>query len=217
VPALDEVEEGHTGLSLVPEAGAIEQLAFERGKEALRHRVVVASPTLPMSMRHFLHPVMPTSPSSFMSRPGENIERLSIFSNEERLVMNTPMGRLLMLSLALAAAGCSHRPQAPPAGFELLAYVDTQPVLKQCHAYEVSVSTNRVFVPVRFGVTADGRVVNARARPLYRGTVITPEVAATLTAAEMAVTSCEYYPATLAGNPVAVHDMGTMFILTRQP
>ena len=42
VPALDEVEDRDAGLGLRAEAVAIEQLAFERGEEALAHRVVVS-------------------------------------------------------------------------------------------------------------------------------------------------------------------------------
>jgi hypothetical protein len=43
VPALDEVEDGKAGLDVVLEAGSIEELALERGEEALAHRVVVAT------------------------------------------------------------------------------------------------------------------------------------------------------------------------------
>jgi hypothetical protein len=42
VPALDELEHGHAGLGLGFEAAAGEQLALERGEEALAHRVVEA-------------------------------------------------------------------------------------------------------------------------------------------------------------------------------
>ena len=42
VEALDEVEHGEFGFGAVDEARPIEQLAFERGEEALAHRVVVA-------------------------------------------------------------------------------------------------------------------------------------------------------------------------------
>ncbi len=42
VPALDEVEDRHAGLGLGVKRLLIEQLALERGKEALTHRVVVA-------------------------------------------------------------------------------------------------------------------------------------------------------------------------------
>lgn len=41
VPALDEPEDGHAGLRLGSELSPVEQLAFERGEEALAHRVVV--------------------------------------------------------------------------------------------------------------------------------------------------------------------------------
>src|ERR1700687_187409 len=41
VEALDEFEDGHARFGLVLEATPIKQLAFERGEEALRHRVVV--------------------------------------------------------------------------------------------------------------------------------------------------------------------------------
>jgi hypothetical protein len=40
VPALDEVEDRHTRLDLGLEAAPVEQLAFERGEEALIHGVV---------------------------------------------------------------------------------------------------------------------------------------------------------------------------------
>src|ERR1700687_1146886 len=40
VEALDEFEDGHARFGLVLEATPIKQLAFERGEEALRHRVV---------------------------------------------------------------------------------------------------------------------------------------------------------------------------------
>jgi hypothetical protein len=41
IPAFDEIKNLHACLSLVSEAGAIEQFALERGKEALTHRVVI--------------------------------------------------------------------------------------------------------------------------------------------------------------------------------
>src|ERR1700687_762532 len=41
VEALDEFEDGHARFGLVLEATPIKQLAFKRGEEALRHRVVV--------------------------------------------------------------------------------------------------------------------------------------------------------------------------------
>ena len=41
VETLDELEDGNARLGLRPEATPIEQLAFERGEEALRHCVVV--------------------------------------------------------------------------------------------------------------------------------------------------------------------------------
>ena len=41
VPALDEVEDSETSLDLVLETRSIEELALERGEEALAHRVVV--------------------------------------------------------------------------------------------------------------------------------------------------------------------------------
>ena len=40
VPTLDEFEDGHAGLALGFKATAVEQFAFERGKEALAHRVI---------------------------------------------------------------------------------------------------------------------------------------------------------------------------------
>jgi hypothetical protein len=51
VPALNEVEDGHTGLSLVPETGAIEQLAFKRAKKLSHIALSYASPTLPIDGR----------------------------------------------------------------------------------------------------------------------------------------------------------------------
>ena len=42
VPAFDELEDCHAGLDLGFEAAAVEQFAFERGKEALAHRVIEA-------------------------------------------------------------------------------------------------------------------------------------------------------------------------------
>lgn len=42
VPALDEVEDGHPRLCLRAEAAPVDQLALQRGEEALAHRVVVA-------------------------------------------------------------------------------------------------------------------------------------------------------------------------------
>lgn len=42
VPALDEVEDRHTGFALVAEPMAVEQLALQGREEALTHRVVVA-------------------------------------------------------------------------------------------------------------------------------------------------------------------------------
>ena len=42
VPALDPLEQRHPGFGLAPEAPAIEQLALERGEEALGHRVIVS-------------------------------------------------------------------------------------------------------------------------------------------------------------------------------
>lgn len=41
VEALDKLEDGNARLGLRLKATLIEQLAFERGKEALRHRIVV--------------------------------------------------------------------------------------------------------------------------------------------------------------------------------
>ena len=40
VPAFDELEDRHAGLAVGFEAAAVEQFAFERGKEALAHRVI---------------------------------------------------------------------------------------------------------------------------------------------------------------------------------
>src|SRR2546428_11413283 len=42
VPTLDEFEDGHARFNLGFEAAAVEQFAFERGKEALAHRVIEA-------------------------------------------------------------------------------------------------------------------------------------------------------------------------------
>src|SRR6266851_9891533 len=42
VPALDELKHGHARFALGFEAAAVEQFAFERGKEALAHRVIEA-------------------------------------------------------------------------------------------------------------------------------------------------------------------------------
>ncbi len=42
VPPLDEVEDRHAGLDLGAKRLRVEQLALERGEEALAHRVVVA-------------------------------------------------------------------------------------------------------------------------------------------------------------------------------
>src|SRR5229473_954222 len=42
VPAFDELEDCHAGLALGFEAAAVEQFTFERGKEALAHRVIEA-------------------------------------------------------------------------------------------------------------------------------------------------------------------------------
>src|SRR3989338_9306715 len=42
VETLDEVEDGHAGLGLGPEAAAVEQLALEGCEEALTHRVIEA-------------------------------------------------------------------------------------------------------------------------------------------------------------------------------
>ena len=41
VLSLDEVEDRHTRLDLILEAGSIEELAFECGEEALAHRIVI--------------------------------------------------------------------------------------------------------------------------------------------------------------------------------
>jgi len=40
VPSLDEIEHRHAGLDLGLEPAAVEQLAFERGEEALAHGIV---------------------------------------------------------------------------------------------------------------------------------------------------------------------------------
>src|SRR5712692_8736609 len=42
VPAFDELEDCHAGLDLGFEAAAVEQFTFERGEEALAHRVIEA-------------------------------------------------------------------------------------------------------------------------------------------------------------------------------
>jgi len=42
VPALDELKHGQAGFSMIPEPAPIQELAFERGKEALGHGVVIA-------------------------------------------------------------------------------------------------------------------------------------------------------------------------------
>src|SRR5713226_5429690 len=42
VPAFDELEDRHAGLALGFEAAAVEQFAFECGKETLAHRVIEA-------------------------------------------------------------------------------------------------------------------------------------------------------------------------------
>jgi hypothetical protein len=42
VPALDEIEDGEACLGVGPEGVAVDELALERGKEALTHRIVVA-------------------------------------------------------------------------------------------------------------------------------------------------------------------------------
>ena len=44
VPALDELEDRHTGLGLGLELPPFEQLAFKRGEEALTHGVIVGFP-----------------------------------------------------------------------------------------------------------------------------------------------------------------------------
>ena len=44
VPAFDELEYGHAVLRLGGKRAPIEQLAFQRGEEALAHRVVVGIP-----------------------------------------------------------------------------------------------------------------------------------------------------------------------------
>ena len=51
VPAFDELEDRHAGFDLGFEAAAVEQFAFEGGKEALAHGVVEASPTEPIEGR----------------------------------------------------------------------------------------------------------------------------------------------------------------------
>ena len=40
VPSLDELEDRQAGLGLGLELAPVEQLAFERGEEALAHRIV---------------------------------------------------------------------------------------------------------------------------------------------------------------------------------
>src|ERR1700761_6403853 len=44
VPALDPLKHRHLGFRLTLEAPTIEYFAFQRGKEALRHRVVIGVP-----------------------------------------------------------------------------------------------------------------------------------------------------------------------------
>ena len=44
VPALDVLEDRHAGFNLVSERETVKELAFEGGKEALAHGVVVAIP-----------------------------------------------------------------------------------------------------------------------------------------------------------------------------
>lgn len=41
VPALDELEDGHTGLSLGLELAPVEQFTFQGGEEAFAHGVVI--------------------------------------------------------------------------------------------------------------------------------------------------------------------------------
>ena len=52
VPALDELEDRHTRLGLRLETVPVNQLAFERGKEALGHRIVVAIADRPHRRPH---------------------------------------------------------------------------------------------------------------------------------------------------------------------
>src|SRR5712692_10597301 len=42
IPAFDEIEDCHAGLDLGFETAAVEQFAFERGKETFAHRVIEA-------------------------------------------------------------------------------------------------------------------------------------------------------------------------------
>ena len=42
VPALDELNDGHSGLGLGLELAPVEQFAFERREEALAHGVVIS-------------------------------------------------------------------------------------------------------------------------------------------------------------------------------
>jgi hypothetical protein len=124
---------------------------------------------------------------------------------------------LLITGILLLAAGCSHRPKAPE-GFYLLSEIDRPPVLRQCHGY-IAPAMGRgitiVGVPVRFDVTAEGRVVNARARTtrLMMNLGPTEVVEPLMNTAELAASTCEYFPGTLAGHPVAVHDFGMTIIL----
>ena len=47
VPALDEVEDGHSGVGLGREAATVQQFALEGGEEALTEGVVVGVPHAP--------------------------------------------------------------------------------------------------------------------------------------------------------------------------
>ena len=42
VPSFDELEDGHAGLGVRAQAYPVDELALERGKEALAHGIVVA-------------------------------------------------------------------------------------------------------------------------------------------------------------------------------
>jgi len=52
VPALDELEDDLAGLRLGAELPPVEQLAFERGEEALAHRIVVRITDRPHRLTH---------------------------------------------------------------------------------------------------------------------------------------------------------------------
>jgi hypothetical protein len=124
-------------------------------------------------------------------------------------------GSVAVLLPLVFAAACGSRPMAPE-GFYLLSAVDTRPSLVRCHNYERPQVRNFEVIAVRFGVTEQGHVVSPRAH-INPSTMnnMTDELAARLTAAEMAVESCEFVPATLRGRPVAVYDMSMGIVFER--